>query len=126
MRLALLALALLSGLFVSVGLASPAPLVSKGSSITMVGSTSDHTIEVVVSYETAEDGSQSGSITIKLDGEKEGTTHKFSYLSYSSSGLEAYWGTEGGGVSITFDPDGESTGSVTIPGVGGSIQIKQK
>ena len=125
MRLALLLLALLSTALAPFTDASPSLQDPKGN-VTLVGSTTDHSFEVTISYSTDADGVQSGSITIKQDGEEVETTHKFSSISYSCTGLEAYWGSDGGGASITLRDDGTSSGLITIPGHGGSIQFKEK
>lgn len=125
MRLGLLLIALLC--FAVAPLATSSPLLqAKKGSVTLVGNTTDHSFEVTISYMTDADGVQSGSITIKEDGEETGTTYKFSSISYSCGALEAYWGTEGGGASLTLRDDGTSSGLISIPGHGTSIQFKEK
>ena len=126
MRFALLALALLSGLFVSLGFSNTALANNKGGTITMVGSSTNHDYEVTVTYSTDKEGNQSGQITIVVDGNEPGTTHKFKHISFTCDDLEATWGEDGGGITITFGPIGDPSGNLTPGGGQGQVPLKKK
>jgi hypothetical protein len=63
-----------------------------GNSITMIAHTPSGPFEVNVTYGTDANGDMQGSISYTFPGSPPTPKTKFTYLSYSLTGLEAYWG----------------------------------